>query len=175
MNATTSHRNAFNALCLIAAKESWCWKINCTTCGHMFFRYGLHELARGNHPDESSWIVSKHHPVLKRGGQPSALGVLPPRWTPWPLDEQRQLAQILSGSCIREIKELGRHPDWLGYLGLGLKYSEDAEVESLSVTKSWVPQLVSLVRQDSSAARSLQSLASDGKTSLTWRNLEVLE
>lgn len=171
--ATAGH--AFDALCSLAAKENWCWKINCTTCGHMLFRYGLHELARGNHPNAPSWIVSQDHPVLHRGGQPKELGALPPRWTPWPLNDQRQLLQILSGACIRDIRSASRHPDWLGYLGLGLKYSEDAEEEERSVTKSWVPQLLSMYPSESAAASTLASILLDDNRALSWGKLEVLE
>ena len=66
MDKTPNARSAFDALCSIAAKENWCWKINCTTCGHMLFRYGLHELIRGKHPDAPEWIVSKSHPCVFR-------------------------------------------------------------------------------------------------------------
>lgn len=175
MAATLNPRNAFDALCSIAAKENWCWKINCTTCGHMLFRYGLHELVRGSHPDAPTWIVSQSHPVLHRGGQPKELGALPPRWTPWPLEEQRQLGQILSGARLLDIRAACRHPDWLGYLGLGLKYSEDAEQEGRRVTNAWLPQLRHMYPSESAAARSLTAILSDDRRVLSWGNLEALE
>ena len=34
----------FLSLCRLASQENWCWKIICTTCGHMHFRYGFKEL-----------------------------------------------------------------------------------------------------------------------------------
>lgn len=175
MAATPNPRNAFDALCSIAAKENWCWKINCTTCGHMLFRYGLHELVRGKHPDAPTWIVSQSHPVLHRGGQPKELGALPPRWTPWPLEEQRQLGRILSGARLLDIRSTCRHPDWLGYLGLGLKYSEEAEQEGRRVTNAWVSQLLPMYPSESAAARTLTAILSDGQRVLSWGNLAALE
>ena len=175
MAVPLNSRNAFDALCSLAAKENWCWKINCTTCGHMLFRYGLRELAHGAHPDASSWKVSKSHPMLHRGGQPKELGALPPRWAPWPLDEQYRLCQILAGACLVDIRAACRHPDWLGYLGLGLKYSEDAEKQGRLLTNAWAPQLLQMYSPESPAGSRLEEMLSDGRDLLSWEFLEALE
>ncbi|MDP2834076.1 MAG: hypothetical protein Q8Q28_12455 [Pseudomonadota bacterium] len=174
MTATTTDRNAFDALCSLAAKEKWCWKIYCTTCGHMLFRYALHEILLGHHPDSSSWVVSQSHPVLSRGSQLKELGPLPPRWESWAIGEQHQLAQVLIGASIHDIRSSCSYPDWLGYLGLGLMYSKDAELETRAVTKSWVPQLLE-EREGVHAQQLLRSIASSNNLVLTWRMLEVLE
>ena len=141
----------------------------------MYFRYGLREILLGNHPDAPSWVVSKNHPVLYRGGQPRELGPLPPRWEPWPIDEQHRLGQVLIGADISNIAVSSTYPDWLGYLGLGLKYSEDAERETRAVTKSWVPQLMKLRGHNVRAYDMLQAVQDSDDGVLSWRNLELLE
>ena len=170
----TASRNAFDALCELASQERWCWKINCTTCGHMHFRYALHEILIGNHPDSSSWVVSMSHPALNRGSQSSELGSIPPRWESWPLAEQHQLSDVLVGANIATIRETCTYPDWLGYLGLGLMYCKDVERETRALTKSWVPQLLG-ERDNAHAQQLLLSILASSEMVLTWEMLEVLE
>ena len=72
MAKKSTRRNPFEALCALASKEGWCWKLTCITCNHMYFRYGFMELARGKHPDGPDWIVSNSrreelYPTLGRG------------------------------------------------------------------------------------------------------------
>ena len=167
--------NAFEALCSLASKEGWCWKINCTTCGHMYFRYGIHEILLGKHPESSCWVVSAHHPVLLRGGQPSELGSVPSRWKPWPIEEQRHLTEILVTANIWTVASECTYPDWLGYLGLGLKYSEEAEREARAITKSWAPQLLDLRAHIPHAATLLQNILYRSDRVISWRTLEGLE
>ena len=175
MGTTDIPRNAFNALCAQAANENWCWRVNCTTCGHLLFRYGLRELARGKHPDSSSWIVSKSHGVLSRGGELVELGPAPPRWTPWAPKEQLHLAQILSQACIRDITTACSFPGWLGYLGLGLKYSEDTEKATHFISQSWAPQLLDLLPRDATSRSFLRDFMNDPGKTLCWRMLGVFE
>lgn len=174
MAALTADRNAFDALCLLAAKERWCWNIVCTTCGHMHFRYALHELLNGNHPDSESWLVRQSHPVLKRGGQPKELGPLPPLGS-WPMNEQRKLAKVLSCGNLQNIASECPFPDWLGYLGLGLLYSEDAERESQTLSQSWAPQLLQQVPRGSRSHNFLQGIVDNNTQVLSWRDLEAVE
>jgi hypothetical protein len=172
--ATESYRNAFDALCELASKEKWCWKISCTTCGHMYFRYGLREILLGRHPDSAEWVVTQTHPVLKRGGQPTELGKLPPRSGHWPIAEQELLLHVLAGANIGRIRSICTHPDWLGYLGLALLYSEEAEREARLITKAWVPQLIQ-DRPQACARELLESILASNEAILTWQNLEALE
>ena len=141
----------------------------------MHFRYALREVLYGNHPSSSSWVVNMNHPVLYRGGEPRELGPLPPRWKSWPIDEQHRLSQILVGANIRNIVNTCTYPDWLGYLGLGLKYSEEAEQETRAVTKSWIPQLQEVRAHIAQGCTMLQSILESSDQVLTWRTLEALE
>ena len=64
--------NAFEALCNLASKEHWCWKMYCTTCGTMHLRYSLQEIAKGLSPEDTNWIIKKRDTRYK-----DRLGALP--------------------------------------------------------------------------------------------------
>jgi hypothetical protein len=140
----------------------------------MYFRYGLREILLGRHPDSAEWVVTQTHPVLKRGGQPTELGKLPPRSGHWPIAEQELLLHVLAGANIGRIRSICTHPDWLGYLGLALLYSEEAEREARLITKAWVPQLIQ-DRPQACARELLESILASNEAILTWQNLEALE
>jgi hypothetical protein len=169
-----AERQPYEALCELASHERWCWNIICTTCGHMLFRYALRQLAAGVHPNDARWLMHSDHPVLSRGSPLRELGGVPPL-SAWPLDEQRQLVQILASADIAAIRAQCKFPDWLGYLGLALCYTEDAERENHVLTQAWAPQLSRLVRPASAAARFLADLTPQSDNVLTWRALETVE
>lgn len=175
MNAITQTRNAFDALCLLAARERWCWQIYCRTCGHLFFRYGLQELARGRHPDSEQWLVSKSHPVLLRGGNPRDLGSVPERWIPWSVELQERLAGVLADADLSAIRATCSHPAWLGYLGLGLKYTEEAEQATRLISNSWIPQLLTMMPVNAYSRSKLLSMLQDTTLPLTWPSLAGLK
>ena len=146
----------------------------CTTCGHMLFRYGLREIAPGADPNSSSWLVTESRPAL-RGGLPlPELGPIP-GFGPWPIDEQRRLTAVAQGADLKIVAASAPFPDWLGYLGLVLHYTEQAELEDLGLTRSWAPQLAQMVRHGSEAHGLLKVLSSDNGLPLTWRLLEKVE
>ena len=162
-------RDPFCALCVLASREDWCWKICCTTCGHMYFRYSFKELIAGKHPDDSSWIVRQenHHVLNSLGPMPSLSG--------WSLEEQRSLAQILVHTDIGAVHQACRFPDWLGYLGLALAYTEDAEWKDRTITPAMVPRLVALVSGNPSCSCFLEELLSAKDRHLRWRDLKTVE
>jgi hypothetical protein len=140
----------------------------------MLFRYGLRELARGVDPTSPSWLVTDRSPVLRRGSHLPALGPIP-GFGSWPLDEQRGLVAAAHGAELARVAEEAAFPDWLGYLGLVLHYTADAELEDLTLTRAWSPQLARMVRQGSEVYGLLNDLP--GKTSqpLTLLLLEAVE
>lgn len=161
--------NAFEALCVIASKENWCWNLMCTTCGHMYFRYAFLELLKGRHPHDPIWITKKcnHHQL------PSLLGDLR-RVNQLSFTQQEILAEIFASASLLNISKLCRFPDWLGYLGLALRYTEKAEHSTRVLTQAWSTKLLDLVSPGSKSAQFLNSLVfNDGI--LTWGNLEMIE
>ena len=155
---------------MLAAKESWCWKIVCTTCGHLYFRYAFRELVQGKHPQSADWRSGKaHHQELH-----DELGSVPPLGG-WPIPDQRALASVLAGARLKDIASRARFPDWLGYLGLALLYSEDVEREDRSLTKAWVPQLLEILPPQARSRPHLQGILDDPASVFTWRHLEEVE
>lgn len=174
MSQSQSPQQPFEALCELASRESWCWKLTCTTCGHMLFRYGLRQLALGNRPDGPSWLVHSSHPVLRRGSPLNELGPVPPLGG-WPKEEQRRLQSILKTANPVAIASRCSWPDWLGYMGLALHYTEDVESESHELTSAWAPKLSTLVLPESPAAKMLAFLGKSEHRALTWRDMETVE
>ena len=169
------HRNAFVALCSLAAKEIWCWKLSCTTCGHGYFRYGFMELSNGKHPDSPDWIVSSNHHSELHGSLGPAWGFSKRRDGP-SKEDQMELICVLSGASISQIAKNCRFPGWLGYLGLALSYTEPIESESKVLTAAWVPQLLELLPTHTSSRKLLESMLLDPKENqLRWQHLEQVE
>jgi hypothetical protein len=106
LNTEGNMRNSFEALCTLADRERWCWKIHCGTCGHGDFRHGLFALSSGAHPDSADWIV-------KRGAGAeieARLGPMP-AFEGWPIRQQRQLQKIIGDADIQGIAEACSFPD----------------------------------------------------------------
>lgn len=156
--------NAFTALCKIASKNDWCWNIHCTTCGHMLFRYGFKELIKGKHPADEDWKIYEHDKQIL-----DDLECLAPRQSP-PLEEQKKLAQIFRNARLKEIKLSCDYPDWLGYLGLALYYTEDIEEKEQIFSEAWIFQLMMLMSPGGETAEYFKN-----KEVLKWEDLEKFE
>jgi hypothetical protein len=151
--------NAFEALCARAGTEKWCWDIGCTTCGHLHFRFAFRDLSTGLHPDSPAWRVHR--------AETNGYGDLPRRFT---VEEQERLVEIFAHASVAAIAASTPFPDWLGYLGLALLYTEEDEQKNARLTHSWVPQLLSLLPENSPARDGLGEAER-----LTWRHLECVE
>ena len=159
----TRVRNRFLTLCSLASQEKWCWKLECSTCGHEPFQYGLQAIAEGQDPESEAWSVHR-----------SLRGVLgPPPRVPFSIGIQRALLEHVSSVDIDELSQEVRFPDWLGHLGLGLHYSQNAEEESGKATSSLPRQLVPYVWDDSPARRLLETFGSYRR--LRWEDLESIQ
>ena len=82
---------------------------------------------------------------------------------------------MLADASMREIASLARFPDWLGYLGLALCYTEAAEVSVRRLTKAWVPQLQAVCAPNSDVVEQLQFVLDDEMRVLRWHELESVE
>lgn len=118
--------NAFEELTDRAARERWCWSLGCSECGHRRFRDALYALSN----DAADTPAA----------EPSPLG-------PWPLANQERLIAIGAEANLVRIIDASPHPDWLGYLGLLLYYSADAERQNPRLTPAFRPQLESLMKR----------------------------
>jgi len=165
-------RNAFTALCELGSRAGWCWRLVCTTCGHGPFRWALQALAQGKHPEDLGWPVhgDETSTTLARHNGP-----LPPG-PPWPLPVQRRLQEIVASSDLRDVAANAMFPDWLGYLGLALWYTEDAERADSVISRGLVPQLLGFVSPGSTAEMVLREVTrSFQERPLLWRDLETVE
>jgi hypothetical protein len=167
-------RNSFEALCTLADREKWCWNIHCGTCGHGVFRYGLSALASGAHPDSADWFVHWGRGVgfteiaARMGPVPSFEG--------WPIRQQRQLQRIIGEADMEGIAAACSFPDWLGYLGLALHYTEEAERQKPVISREVARRLGQLVIPGSPAQTLLRSrAAAEGDERLTWDDLGYVE
>ena len=144
--------NPFEAVCAMASRERWCWKIGCGTCGAMHFRYALRELTLGRTPGTREWRTSKrrHRTLGDEVGQMAGNA-------PWGEREQSALVRMLAEARPRVIVESSRYPDGLGYLGLALYFVAKAEACDRSLTRAWVPGLASLLT-DASDERAQRSV-----------------
>lgn len=152
--------------------ERWCWKIECPTCGHAYFRLAFREILRGNHPDSLDWSVSGYclHGLMEFDSDPL------PRIGQWPVPHQNALARILANASLGWIAKNASYPDWIGFLGLGLFYCEDAEREERMLTCAWVPQLLEMLPSDAPSRIWLEKLSVPGSQDvLNWQHLGAFE
>lgn len=155
-------RNAFLAMSQIADDDSWCWNLSCTTCGCHFFRHGLHELAKGCHPDAPDWTVRQTN-RRRFKSRPAALT----------FDEQVAVSSIVSEVEINDLASSCEFPDWLGYLGLVLHETVEAEESTRLLTLTLLPKL--LVAIEDPYERKILDVKFADKKLLRWQDLEEFE
>ena len=163
-------QNPFEALCELAARENWDWRILGTPGLHLYFRYGFRELALGRHPASPTWRTSRqaHHELE------GLLGPAP-SFSGWPLSEQEALISIMAPASIKKIAATANFPDWLGYLGLGLWHTQEAERKVRTLTLSWAPQLAELLSLESQSRGLLDKIRLSRSRTLRWSDLGKIE
>lgn len=174
--ADAAQRNAFEALCLLASEERWCWNILCTTCAHGPFRASFSEIARGRHPDSEPWYVGRRGAKLNPEERERVLRGAPTRGH---VDNVEALHDILLDTNVQRIAQNNPFPDWLGYLGLGLYYTErhDRRLRLMghrAVSTLWAKQLQELVIPDGTCVHMLGAMA-EGPMVLNWQALGSVE
>ncbi len=163
----TAIDHPFEALCKLADERVWCWNIQCTTCGHGNFRSGLWELSLGRHPDDPDWVTDRE------GADGNRCGCIREAFARFPHFRQAALADVVATANLRNIATSCSFPDWLGYLGLALHYTEDDHRGTRLISRSWLPQLEAM-REDRPWRR-LERDQGDGERMLTWMGLEWWE
>ena len=159
--------NQFNALCTLASKEKWCWKLFCTTCGHIHFQYSFQELANGKSPADNDWVVSKLNNELQ-----SLLGY-----------PQQKLSNIqkecIISTCLdMDIKNLSltcSFPNWLGYLGLLIEAVKHDSGLFYQLSSCISKQLKELIPADSMMYDKLNTIEASNNSWIDIRDLEVCE
>ena len=163
----------FTQLCLLADKEEWCWNICCGTCGHQNFVKSLLLLID---------VKELYHPFY--------------------VSEMRDLLFLRADRVQEKVKNISikflseecQFPSFLGYLGLALYYSANAEKENRILTTTWIPQLIPFMVPDKgeshlrknwetnrwerytlekTSIESLQDIVANNEV-LTWVNLKCV-
>ena len=166
-----NRRNAFLALCDVASKQNWCWKIACGTCGHSGFRAAFSKIIRGEHPDDDNfWENGKSdHDLYLQINKYNDFKMGRAR-----MQAQKKLQDVVMGAKITDLMQVASFPDWLGYLGLVLFHTSDEEKENGQLTKAWIPQFLGLLPADSPASVKLKEiLLKNGR--LESKDLEMME
>lgn len=158
--------NQFESLCKLASEENWCWKLSCTTCGHMHFRYAFAELAAGKSPADTNWIIHG-----RRTRYSNTLGSLPRRYSE---EQKASVSQICNQADIRFVARNCKFPDWLGYLGLVLEHMYSNSQSYNELSRSWALQLSEMVTFDS-VLRATLALVAEGNSLLSIQDLEACE
>ena len=122
----TKPRN-FTQLCLLADKEEWCWNICCGTCGHQNFVKSLLLLIDVKALYHPFYVSDMRDILFSRAGE---------------------VQEKVKDVSIKFLSEECQFPSFLGYLGLALYYSANAEKENRILTTTWIPQLIPLMVPD---------------------------
>lgn len=152
-------------MCRLAAAESWCWRIPCTTCGCGPFRSALDDLSHGLHPFTPEW---RCYGAGARRRPPAVREV----------DSNEELAdrfaRTLTEASLRRIASACPWPDWLGFLGLTLAALPMRVACSRSLTVSWAGQLVPMCHSRAGGS-ALERCLADEVRRLFWQDLKEVE
>ena len=177
---TAESRNPFEALC----EARYCWRMGCTTCGNWPLRYDLYRLILGFHPDDPDWKGEFRFVEAKTGKGPyreiivqPERGKFPSRYPEYPPPRELSTHDQLKLQTVVKDVRIARlnmaEPRWLGYLGVALKWCEEAERSNKVLTHALLPQFAELLTTGQSHAR--QSFQHILDSHLTWQNLEGVE
>lgn len=97
-----------------------------------------------------------------------------PRLAWWPEIEQKALQGAAAGCDVKRLANVVRFPDWLGHIGIILRYTEEAERQNNILTRAFVPQLIELVFPGSDADVTLRRTL-ESQIPLLWGDLGIVE
>ena len=119
-----------------AIENDWCWNITCTTCGHREFYESLNQLSNTN---RSKLEITQGR---KRYGGINSKAI----------DEILIQIQKLD---IVSLSNNAKFPDWLGYLGLILYYTESNHPLYLDLSKHFIKSICEILPNNSSTKQKL--------------------
>jgi hypothetical protein len=113
-------------------------------------------LILGSHPDDADWKGEFRFVEAATGTAPyreivvnPEKGKFPSRYPEYPpprdlsLQDQLKLQAVVKGVRIARLNMI--EPRWLGYLGVALKWCEEAESSNRILTRAFVPQFAELL------------------------------
>ena len=163
--------NNFELLCLLAATHNWCWNITCSTCGHYYFKNCLKLLIYNPSILKEAIILKSKNDVenklYENFIQNDSFNLL----------EQKKLSAIIEKSSVLKISSFSKYPDWLGYIGLALLYTEENELNEKRLTVSFLKQFLEIfqVNKKRISYDIAKDILSQSDKVLKWQNLEIFE
>ena len=121
----------------------------------------------GRHPNSSEWHTHRGSPLSEAVGDLTTVTQI--------IENSEPLHRVLSEARLDEIAAECRSPDFLGYLGLALFYTQRLEQQTRLLTRSWSPQLLKMVHEDSPAAGFLRECTTAEHAVLNWTDMERVE
>lgn len=118
--------NSFQEICEVADEENWCWNLSCGTCGHQNFVKSLLLLTNEIEP----------YPIMGRDMRDLLIS------------RGDKVQEKVKDTSIDYFANNFKYPDFLGYLGIALHYSQSAERENRILTEKWVPQFIQFMSDD---------------------------
>jgi len=143
--------NSFQEICIVANEEQWCWNIACGTCGHVHFVHSLFLLIDEEIPEPE--YTSKKQNILS--------------------SNSKKIQEKVKDTSIDYFANNFKYPDFLGYLGIALHYSQSTENENRILTEKWIPQLIK-VMNDNKGKYYLENILIN-KNVLNIKDLENIE
>lgn len=138
----------------------------------MVFRWALKAIAEGVYPDDPKWSV--HWDKTQTSSMLAALNGPLPSLGHWRQEMQYAIQGAVRGFNLSNIISAAPFPDWLGYLGILLRYTEGAENENLMLTNEIVPQLIFIIEPGTPAESKLRQCIEMGSP-IRWKDLELVE
>jgi len=160
-------RNQFIALCQLLSEEgNQCYKLSCGKCRVSQYISSFKKIIAGLHPDnKKEWgDTVEYHYKEKIGPWGKELNI----------DEQKILSRVVSSAKLEEINKVAKFPNWLGYLGWVLTRCERYEKKTRELTKSLIPQFLTLIDCQSQIYEELIKVL-DSNYILNIHHLELIE
>ena len=164
--------NSFQEICTVADEEEWCWNIFCGTCGHCNFVKSL------------ALLINRRELTPTVNGETK---------TPSYHYMKDKLLNDFSHNVQEKVKDTSidyfannfKYPDFLGYLGIALYYSQSAENENRILTEKWIPQFITIMNHEERRGvfanvlkkriYYLENILVDNKKVLTVKDFEIIE
>jgi hypothetical protein len=161
--------NALLSLFKIASENEWCYKTVCTTCGHSAFRIAFSKIVRGENPeDESFWPNGKKNSDIQEVNKYKDFVF----YRKAKKEHQLTLSGLVAQINLKELNEIAKFPDWLGYIGLVIYHCPDEEAQRV-ISESLIPQFIELI--DESELKNRLNTKLDKKEYISLQDLEAIE
>ena len=127
--------NSFQEICEVATKEQWCWNLFCGTCGHCNFVKSL------------ALLINRREltPIVNGETKTPSYHYMKDKLLN---DFSHNVQEKVKDTSIDYFANNFTSPRFLGYLGIGLHYSQSVENDNRILTEKWIPQLIKIINDN---------------------------